>query len=112
MEVESRLEPKGVKPRGTLTIGLRSGVCQNCVVPRLAQFLERLPDVDLVARPADTLEEIDAQDVNQVLTTGWPPEKDYVVRRLAQARDLLCAAPRYWLREGRPDQRQALRNHR
>ena len=112
LAVESRLGPKGVKPRGTLTIGLRSGVGQNCVMPRLAQFLERFPDVDLVARPVETLEEIGDQGVDLVVMTGWPPDKDFVVRPLTQSRDLVCAAPQYWLREGKPDQPTNLRNHR
>ena len=112
LAVESRLGPKGVKPHGTLTIGLRSGVGQNCVMPRLAEFLERFPDVDLVARPVETLEEIGDQGVDLVVMTGWPPDKDFVVRHLTQSRDLVCAAPEYWMREGKPDQPENLRNHR
>jgi DNA-binding transcriptional LysR family regulator len=111
VEVEKRLGQRGAKPRGTLTVGMRSSVAQNCVMPRIARFLERFPDIELVAKPVETLEEFDAQDVDLVVTTGWPPERDFVVRPLAQTRNMVCASPEYWLREGKPEEPEALRNH-
>src|SRR5437660_1423629 len=38
-DIEQRLRARGTKPRGTLTIGMRSAVGQNCVMPRIARFL-------------------------------------------------------------------------
>ncbi len=111
-EVESRLGPRGAKACGTLTVGLRSGIGQNCVVPRLSDFMQQYPCVELRVVTVDALEEIDRLGVDLVVTTGWPPEKDFVVRPLAQSRNVVCAAPHYWLRHGTPLEPLALRDHR
>jgi DNA-binding transcriptional LysR family regulator len=69
-------------------------------------------DIELVLRQVEMLDEIDSLDMDLVVTSGWPPEKDYVVRPLAHSRNVVCASPQYWLREGKPDTPQALEAHR
>ena len=110
-DLEHSLGPRGARPRGTLTVGLRQAIAQNCVMPRISRFLARFPDVELVMKPARTVRDIDEGKLDIAVLIGWPSERDLVVRRLAQTQYVVCASREYWMREGRPHEPEDLRNH-
>jgi len=110
-DVEQRLGQRGAKPRGTLAVGLGHAIGANCIVPRITRFLARFPDIELVMKPVGMIEDIDREEVDLVVLVGWPPERDLVVRPLAQQRFVVCASPEYWVRAGRPQEPEDLRNH-
>jgi DNA-binding transcriptional LysR family regulator len=110
-DIEQRLGPRGTKPRGTLTVGLRQVVAQHCVMPRIARFLARFPDVELVTRPVGMVQDIDKENLDIAVLVGWPPDRDLVIRPLAQTRYVVCASPEYWMREGTPHEPEELRRH-
>ena len=109
--VEQRLGPSGARPRGMLTVGMRSNVAQGCVLPRIGRFLATFPEIELILKPVESIEQIEAQDIDLAVMTGWPPERDYVVRYLAQTHLVVCASPEYWLREGKPEHPEELARH-
>ena len=109
--LEQRLSPRGAKPRGTLTVGMRTTVGQNCVMPQITRFLARYPDIELVIKPVAATQDIGEQSLDVAVLIGWPPERDLVVRHLAQTRFVVCASPHYWTRAGRPQQPEELRDH-
>ena len=111
LDVEQRLGSRGLKPRGTLTVGIAPGVAQSLVMPRISGFLARFPDIEVVGKHVGTLQHIDEANLDVAVLIGWPLERDVVVRPLAQTRYVVCAAPEYWMREGRPHEPQELRNH-
>jgi len=111
-EVDLRFSPRGTKPRGTLTVGIRSHLGRHCIMPRIARFLERYPDIELVAKPVATIQDIDAMKLDVAVLMGWPPERDLVVRQLVQTRHAVCASPDYWRRNGTPQEPEALLEHR
>ena len=110
-DFEQSLAPSGAKPRGTLTVGMREAVGLNCVMPRITRFLARFPDVQLVTKPARTVQDIDEKKLDVAVLIGWPSERDLIVRPLAQTRYVVCASTEYWMREGRPHEPEELRNH-
>jgi DNA-binding transcriptional LysR family regulator len=110
-DLEQRLAPRGAKPRGTLTVGMRPAIAQHCVMPRIARFLARFPDIELITRPLFTLQGLSEQDLDMAVMSGWPSDRDLVVRPLAQTRHIVCASPEYWARKGKPEQPDALRDH-
>ena len=110
-DIEQHLSARGAKLRGTLTVGMRSAVGENCVMPRIARFLSRFPDIELVTKLVETLEDLDKQDFDVAVMAGWPPKSEFIVRPLAQTRHIICASPEYWMREGQPDAPEALRDH-
>jgi DNA-binding transcriptional LysR family regulator len=109
-DIERQLGP-GLRPRGTLTVGMRAGVAQACVMPHIARFLARYPEVDLILKPVETLEEVDSQDLDIAVMTGWAPTRDYAVRMLGNTRSVICASPDYWRRIGEPKDPDDLRGH-
>lgn len=110
LDAEQRLAPRGAKPRGVLTVGMRHSVGQNCVMPRIGRFLERFPDVEIVTKPAP-VEALDRENVDVAVMVGWPPQRDLVVRHLAQTRHVVCASADYWARAGQPRDPDELRHH-
>lgn len=100
--VEGGLGGRGGRLRGTLTIGFRGSMAQYCVLPNLRRFFEQQPELELVLKPVEQISDFDTQEVDVAVLTGWPPAGDFVVRQLAQTRNLVCASPDYWSRRGRP----------
>jgi LysR family transcriptional regulator for bpeEF and oprC len=110
-DIEQHLGPRGSKPRGTLTVGMRDSLGHTCVMPRLGRFLSRFPDIELVLKPVASLEEIGEKAIDIALMVGWPVERDLVVRPLTQTRLVICASDDYWRRNGRPQEPEALGGH-
>jgi DNA-binding transcriptional LysR family regulator len=110
-DLEQTLGPRGAKPRGKLTVGMREGVGLNCVMPRITRFLTRFPDVELVTKPVGTFQSLDEANLDLAVLNGWPPEGDVVVLPLVQTRNVVCASPEYWMRQGKPQEPEALANH-
>jgi LysR family transcriptional regulator for bpeEF and oprC len=110
-EIEQRIAPRGAKPRGTLTVGIREAVGLNCVMPRITRFLARYPEVELVTRPARTVRDVHEMGLDLAVLVGWPSEHDLAVRPLAQTRYVVCASPEYWMREGEPRKPEDLQGH-
>ncbi|MGB7541882.1 MAG: LysR family transcriptional regulator [Burkholderiales bacterium] len=110
-DLELRFAPRGAKPRGTLRVGIRPVVRRNCVMPRIARFLEQYPDIELVTKSLHTMQPFDAENLDVAVQIGWPVQRELVVRPLAQTRNIVCASPEYWMRKGRPQEPEALRNH-
>lgn len=110
-ELEQNLGTAGAKVRGTLTIGMRDAVGLNCVMPRISQFLTRFPEIELVVKPARTIQDIAEKNLDIAVLIGWPTDRDLVVRLLAQTRYVVCASPSYWQQAGLPKQPNDLNNH-
>jgi DNA-binding transcriptional LysR family regulator len=109
-EVEQQLGSRSAKPKGTLTVGLRSSVGRKQrVCRRVGRFLARFPEVELVLKHVETLGDHRARAVDLAVMTGWPADTDYVVQPLAVMRNLICASPEYWAREGTPQVHDDLR---
>jgi DNA-binding transcriptional LysR family regulator len=94
-----------------LTVGMRHAVARYCVMPRIARFLARYPEIELVTKPWRTMQDFDAENLDIAVLIGWPDEHELAVRPLAQTRHVVCASPEYWTRHGRPREPQDLRDH-
>jgi DNA-binding transcriptional LysR family regulator len=80
-------------------------------MPKIGRFLAQYPEVDLVIKPVVGIGEMQAKKLDLVILAGWPPERDWVVRTLAQTRLVVCASAEYWARSGKPRDPEELRNH-
>ncbi len=110
-DLELRLDARGTKPRGTLTVGMRHAAARYCVMPRIGRFLERFPDVEIVTKPWRSMQDFDAENLDVAVLIGWPDERELAVRHLAQTRHIVCASPEYLKRHGWPREPEDLQNH-
>lgn len=109
--IERQLGSRGKEPRGSLTVVMFNTLGQNCVMPHIGRFLARYPHVDLMLKMVTSLEEIDRQEFDVAVMTGWAPERDFLVRPLGQSRNVICASPEYWGRYGKPAVPEDLLEH-
>lgn len=108
---EATVQHLAAAPRGELRINAPMSFGVRHIAPAVPDFLERYPElsVDLVLndRMVDLVEE--GFDVG--VRIGAMTDSSLVARRLAPARRVLCAAPAYLARAGRPRTPEALRGH-
>ncbi|AJK44564.1 LysR family transcriptional regulator [Burkholderia plantarii] len=111
-EAERDLSAGAGTPRGRVRVDMPGVLGRALVVPRLAEFEARHPDIELVLgmsdRPADLIHE----GIDCVIRTGELADSSLVARRLGQLAWITCASPRYLGRYGEPASVQALGRHR
>lgn len=99
------------KPRGTVVVGASTQVARHCLVPALAEFHARYPDVEVDLRDVSRLNEPSASSVEVFLLMGWQQPHDLASRQLSVVRSLVCAAPSYWAKHGIPIHPGELEHH-
>ncbi|QGM22337.1 LysR family transcriptional regulator [Spiribacter sp. 2438] len=111
-EAEEAVTALNENPRGTLRVAATSAFGRVEVLPRMAEFLERYPDlnveVELTDRHVDLIEEgID-------VAIQWREQMEdpsMIARRLCVNRRIICASPDYVDRHGKPTSPEDLLNH-
>jgi LysR family transcriptional regulator, regulator for bpeEF and oprC len=98
-------------PSGRLRIGMPSALGRMWVVPRLAEFTQKFPSISLEIVIGDFLTAADREGLDAAIQVGELPPSRLMVRKLAGVDYLVCAAPRYLARRGRPKSIADLREH-
>jgi LysR family transcriptional regulator, regulator for bpeEF and oprC len=109
-ELEHQLGAGAGRPRGTLTVGMRQSVAEQCVMPRIGRFLARFPDIELLMRGV-TAEQIERQTLDVAVMVGWPTKGNLIARHVAQTRHVVCASAGYWAAAGKPQHPAELQDH-
>ena len=99
------------RPRGVLVVGAMPQLAVHCIVPALPRFHLRYPDIQIDVRVINRVNEADAGSIDVFVLLGWPTHADLVHRRIAETRQLTCAAPAYWAAHGVPQHPQELARH-
>ena len=111
-EAEATVTRARAVPRGRLRVQMLHGFGRTIVMPALAGFIERYPDlqvdVELSDRPIDLAEE----GIDVALRLGEPPDQRLMTKKLWQMQYLICAAPEYLRRHGEPQSLSDLLAHR
>jgi LysR family transcriptional regulator, transcriptional activator for dmlA len=106
------LSVSGGTPRGSLRVSASPGFGRKRVAPALSEFAVRYPMVEarleILDRPVDPIAE--GMDVD--IRVGGLREPHLHAHRLAGNERVLCAAPSYLARHGRPGSLAELAQHR
>jgi LysR family transcriptional activator of dmlA len=98
-------------PRGSLRISTSTGFGRKRVAPALSEFVRKYPSVDihleLLDRPVDMISEGFDIDVR----IGGLRESNLIVKTIAGNSRILCAAPAYLKRFGKPSDLSDLGKH-
>jgi DNA-binding transcriptional LysR family regulator len=100
------------RPRGTVVVGAPTQVARHCIVPVLAEFHARYPEVEVDLRTVGRLTEPGAKGVEVFALMGWQQPHDLASRPLVDTRGLICGAPMYWAEHGMPARPLELAQHR
>ncbi|MEO5756262.1 MAG: LysR family transcriptional regulator [Mesorhizobium sp.] len=99
------------QPQGLLRIDVHGFMARHFILPRLAEFLERYPRIDLHIGDGDRLVDLVREGVDCVLRSGEQSDSGMIVRRVATLREITCASPAYLDRHGVPENPGDLGGH-
>ncbi|WP_206119004.1 LysR family transcriptional regulator [Chromobacterium fluminis] len=97
---------------GRLRVDMPSGVARYQVLPRLDEFLQRHPRLELELSSTDRKVDIVREGFDCVLRVGELSDSSLVARPLGRFRQLNCASPAYLARYGTPAGLEDLARHR
>ena len=92
----------GQQLSGNLRIDLPGALGRAIVLPRIAEFRERHPELDLTISLSDRLVDLTADGIDCALRVGTLQDSALVARRIGLMRFAIAAAPAYLARRGVP----------
>ena len=82
-------------PSGTLKMTASVVFAHECIVPHLAEFHARYPEISVELLPSDANLDIAANGIDLAIRLGAAPTGDLISTRLLTTRYVVCAAPSY-----------------
>jgi LysR family transcriptional activator of dmlA len=111
-DMAQELSVAGGTPRGSLHVSASPGFGRNHVAPALAEFAARYPEVEIRLEILDRSVDPVAEEIDVDIRIGGLREPHLYAQRLAENQRVLCAAPSYLARHGRPGTLAELAQHR
>ena len=99
------------EPRGLLTVTAPSSFGRRHIAPAVQTFLERYPHMRVDLQLSDRVMDLAMERVDLAIRIGRDLSGDLVAARLAPLRRLVCAAPSYLRKAGRPEAFKQLLDH-
>ncbi len=109
--LEALFRDRGAQVTGTLRLAAPSRFGLLYVVPALADFLQLYPQAGVALALTDRRQDLVADGLDLAVRIGRSPDSSYVVRKLADSARVVCAAPDYLARRGRPRRPEDLAAH-
>ncbi|MDO1580724.1 LysR family transcriptional regulator [Rhizobium oryzicola] len=102
---------RDAEPRGLLRIDAHPYLTQRFLLPKLPEFLQRYPHLDLQIGQGDRVVDLIREGVDCAIRAGELQDSDLIVRKLGTIAEVTCASPGYLERFGRPTHPQELTDH-
>ncbi len=99
------------RPRGLVRVSAGSALAQYRIIPGLAAFRTRFPEIDLDLQVTDRRIDLLAERIDVAIRTGPLLDSSLVARKLRSARRLIVASPPYLARRGTPAAPSDLARH-
>ena len=99
------------QPRGRLVVSATHGMARGRLSRVLAEFMGHYPEVTLSLHLNNRVVDLAEEGVDVALRIGPVADDNLIVRRLLCLPMMVCAAPRYWQRRGRPQHPRELAAH-
>lgn len=110
-EMEAAFRDVSQRPQGRLRIDVPSTIGRQILIPRLGDFRQRYPDIELVIGMGDRLVDLVQEAVDCVIRGGELIDSTLVARRIGNLSFITCAAPSYLERYGEPKTLEDLQNN-
>ena len=104
-------QPEGSALRGRVRIDMSTGVARQLVLPRLPEFLQRHPLLEVELSSTDRRVDVVREGFDCVIRVGPVAEPGLVARPLGHVRVATCASPAYLARMGTPHSLEDLARH-
>ncbi len=110
-DAETSLSTQVANPRGTLRLDLHGVHATMIILPRIGEFRERYPQIDVVISSGDRLVDLVKEGIDCVVRAGQPRDSSLIARKLADMPEIICASPEYLARYGTPEHPRDLEQH-
>ena len=97
--------------QGRLRVDMPSGVAKDVVLPRLPEFLQAHPDLNIELSSTDRRVDLIREGFDCVLRVGALGDSNLIARPLGYYRMVNCASPGYVAQFGRPTHPDELASH-
>ncbi len=112
-DAEDVVNAHTLNPTGMLRISASLSFSMQHIAPLLRAYTERYSNVTVHVEAANRYLDIIDNNIDVAIRTReFEPDSNITVRRLAQTRRILVAAPRYLARHGRPRTLEELAQHK
>ena len=111
-ELEGSVARPSERLRGTLRIGLSVSLSRGIVMPAVARFTRRHPDLRLELLVLTQVKEMHAEGVDLMLRVTDPPDSNLIARRVGTIRFGVYGSPDYLERAGVPAGPEDVLRHR
>lgn len=101
----------GERPRGRLRINVGMAFGTYVLVPAIAEFKARYPEIQLELSLDDHIVDLVEAGADLGIRLGPLPDANIVARRLCDLTRVICAAPSYLARRGTPREPEDLAQH-
>jgi DNA-binding transcriptional LysR family regulator len=102
----------GAKPKGLLRVDVHGTLARHFVLPRLPEFLDTYPDIELFMSEGDRLVDLVREGIDCVLRVGVPQDSDMIAHGIATLPEATLASPAYLETFGIPQTLDDLAHHR
>lgn len=99
------------RPGGLLRVNTGTAFARHRLVPLLPAFFQRYPAITLDLAVTDRRVDLVAEQVDVLLRTGPLGDSSLIAHKVAEGRRVICAAPAYLARRGRPAAPKDLLSH-
>jgi len=107
-EAEAEINNVTLMPRGSLYVAAPLGLGRRLIAPKVPDFKEAYPLIDIRLRLSDRKLDLAAEGLDVAFFLGVPEDSALRMRKIADCPRVLCAAPDYLARKGRPATPEAL----
>ena len=101
-DIEASMTNARANPRGRLRIDVGTSVAQLLIIPNLAEFHARYPDIQVDLGVSDRIVDLIGDNVDCVIRGGELSDQSLVARRIGNLEFITVAAPAYLERKGTP----------
>lgn len=101
-DIEASMTNARANPRGRLRIDVGTSVAQLLIIPHLAEFHARYPDIQVDLGVSDRIVDLIGDNVDCVIRGGELSDQSLVARRVGNLEFITVASPDYLERKGTP----------
>jgi DNA-binding transcriptional LysR family regulator len=99
------------EPAGTLRITASALFAPTYLLPTVAEFMHRYSEVEIELTLTERIVDLVEENVDLAIRVGDLPDSGLKARRLGAIRRVVCGAPDYFARHGRPTHPEELTRH-
>jgi LysR family transcriptional regulator for bpeEF and oprC len=102
-ELDGSMSVSHASPKGRLRVDVGSSIAQLAIIPNLAAFHDRYPEITIDLGVSDRPADLVGENIDCVIRAGELADQSLIARRIAEMRFVTLASPGYIQCHGMPE---------